>query len=68
MPALYCERDIPGYIKTEDEAIEYECSVAKKSISLWSGCFYPGGNTHIDQDRSIVPWGDITKKEKSSLF
>jgi hypothetical protein len=53
MPAVYGERNIPGYIKTEDEAIEYAKSYArKKNLMLWL-VLSRKENIHIDRDGTI---------------
>jgi len=36
VPAFYGERDIPGYIKTEEGDLKYASSV-DKNISQWFG-------------------------------
>ena len=61
---MYGERGIPGYIKTEDEAIEYTNVHLLWSISLWSDWFYPEGNIYIYPDGSIEFRDDITKRKK----
>ncbi len=54
MPAVYGERDIPGNIKTEDEAIEYAKSYAsEKKLMLWL-VLSKKENIHIDSDGNII--------------
>jgi hypothetical protein len=53
MPAVYGERDIPGYIKTEDEAIEYAKEVARElKFMVWL-VLSRRENIHIDRDGTI---------------
>ncbi len=53
MPAFYGERNIPGYIKTEDEAIEYAKAYARdKKLMLWL-VMSRKENKHIDRDGTI---------------
>ncbi len=50
---MYGERDIPGYIKTQDEAIVYAKSYAReKKLMLWL-VLSRKENIHIDRDGTI---------------
>jgi transcriptional regulator with XRE-family HTH domain len=53
MPAVYDERDIPGYIKTEEEAVKYAKSYARENkLMLWL-VLSRKENIHIDKDGII---------------
>ncbi len=54
MPAVYGERDIPGNIKTEDEAIEYAVGVAKEYKSMVWLVLSRKENIHVDSDGNII--------------
>ena len=53
MPAVYGEREIPGYIKTEDEAIEYAREVAREYKSMVWLVLSRKENIHIYLDGSV---------------
>lgn len=60
MPAVYGDREIPGYIKTEDEAIDYAKSYAKdKKLMIWL-VLSRRENIHIDKDGSIESRNEVT--------
>jgi hypothetical protein len=61
MPAVYCEREIPGYIKTEEEAIEYAVSVAKECSSMVWLVLSRKENIHIDKDGNVKSRNEITQ-------
>jgi len=60
MPAVYGERDIPGYIKTEDEAIEYAVGVAKELKSMVWLVLSRKKNLHIYLDGNIKSRNEVT--------
>jgi hypothetical protein len=60
MPAVYGEREIPGYIKTEDEAIEYARSVDREYKSMVWLVLSMKENIHIDSDGSIKYRKEVT--------
>lgn len=60
MPAVYGKREIPGYIKTEDEAIEYARSVAREYKSMVWLVLSRKENIHIDSDGSIKYRNEVT--------
>lgn len=53
IPTVYGERGIPGYIKTEEEAIDYAVGVAKELKRMLWLVLSRRENIHIDQDGSI---------------
>jgi len=53
MPAVYGEREIPGYVKTEEEAIEYAVGVAKEYSSIVWLVLSRKENIHIDKDGNV---------------
>ena len=60
MPAVHCERAIPGFIKTEDEAIDYAKSFAReKKMMLWL-VLSRRVNYHIDAGGSIRSRNEVT--------
>jgi len=60
MPAVYGEREIPGNIKTEEEAIEYAKSVAGKlKLMVWL-VLSRKENLRIDADGSIKSRNEVT--------
>ena len=60
MPAVYGEREIPGNIKTEEEAIEYAKSVARKlKLMVWL-VLSRKENLRIDADGSIKSRNEVT--------
>jgi hypothetical protein len=61
MPAVYCEREIPGYIKTEEEAIEYALSVAKEYSSMVWLVLSRKENIHIDKNGNVKSRNEITQ-------
>ena len=60
IPAVYGGRDIPGYIKDEEEAIEYACSVAKEYKSMVWLILSRKENIHIDEDGNIKSRNEVT--------
>ena len=61
MPAVYGEREIPGYIKTEQEAIDYAKSFAReKKLMLWL-VLSRKVNYHIDAGGNIKSMYEVTK-------
>jgi hypothetical protein len=60
MPAVYCEREMPGYIKTEEEAIEYALSVAKEYCSMVWLVLSRKENIHIDKDGNVKSRNEVT--------
>ncbi len=61
MPAVYGEREMPGYIKTEKEAIEYAVGVAKEYSSMVWLVLSRKENVHIDKDGTIKSKYEITQ-------
>ncbi len=53
MSAVYGEKDIPGNIKTEDEASEYAAGVVKELKKIVWLVLSRRVNYHIDKDRNI---------------
>ncbi len=53
MPDDYGERDIPGYIKTEEESIEYAVGVAKELKSMAWLVLSRKVNNRIGEDGNI---------------
>ena len=60
MPAVYGERNIPGYIKTEDEAIKYASSVAIEYKSMIWLVLSRKVNIHIDENGDIKSRNGVT--------
>jgi hypothetical protein len=61
MPAVYSEREIPGYIKTEEEAIEYAVGVAKEYCSIVWLVLSKKENIHIDKNGNVKSKYEITQ-------
>ncbi len=53
MATVYGERDIPGNIKTEDEAIEYAVGVAKEYKSMVWLVLFKEEKVYITEDGEI---------------
>jgi len=60
MPAVYCEREMPGYIKTEKEAIEYAVGVAKEYCSIVWLVLSKKENIHIDKNGNVKSRNEVT--------
>jgi len=60
MPAVYGERAIPGYVKTEDEAIEYAREVAREYKSMVWLILSRKENIHIYPNGSIRSRNEVT--------
>jgi len=60
MPAVYGERAIPGYLKTEDEAIDYAREVAREYKSMVWLVLSRKENIHIYPDGSIKSRNEVT--------
>jgi len=60
MPAMYGEREIPEYIKTEDEAIEYALSVAIEYKAMVWLVLSRKENIHIYPDGIIKSRNEVT--------
>ena len=60
MPAVYGEREIPGYIKTQDEAIDYAREVAKELKSMVWLVLSRKENIHIYPDGSVRSRNEVT--------
>ncbi len=54
MPTIYGERDIPGNIRTEEEAIEYAVGVAKELKRMVWLVLSRKENIHVDSDGNII--------------
>ena len=61
MPAVYGERAIPGYLKTEDEAIDYAREVAREYKSMVWLVLSRKENIHIYPDGSIKSRNEVTR-------
>ena len=60
MPSVYGERDISGYIKTEDEDLEYAREVAREYKSMVWLVLSRKENIHIYPDGSIRSRNEVT--------
>ena len=60
MPAMYGDREIPEYIKSEDEAIEYAREVAREYKSMVWLVLSRKENIHIYPDGSIRSRNKVT--------
>ncbi len=62
MPAMYGERENPGYIKTEDEAIEYARAVDRDYSSLVWLVLFKINNIYINPNVNIKSRNEVTMK------
>ena len=61
MPAVYGEREIPGYIKSEEEAIDYAREVAREYKSMVWLVLSRKENIHIYPDGCIRSRNEVTR-------
>ena len=61
IPAVYGEREIPSYIKTEDEAIEYAKSYAKENQKMLWLVLSRRENIHIGAYGEVMARYEVTR-------